>query len=60
MWSNFLRFEPDLLDDRERILDLGRLETFRVERGITDELWRKDPAQSSVDNSTSSLFEELA
>lgn len=60
MWSNFLRFEPDLLDDRERILDLGRLETFRVERGITDELWRKDPAQPSVDNSTSSLFEELA
>lgn len=42
MWSNCLRFEPDLLDDRERILDFGRLETFRVERGITDELWRKD------------------
>jgi hypothetical protein len=60
MWSKYLSFEPDLLDDRERILDFGRLESFRVERGITDELWRKDPAQPSVDNSTWSLFEELA
>lgn len=59
MWAAFLRFEPNLLDERDRILDFGELEVFDVERGIDDESWRKDlPDSGSGDDF--SLFEHTA
>lgn len=59
MWAAFLRFEPNLLDEHDRILDFGELEAFDVERGIDDESWRKDLADiGSADEL--SLFEQTA
>lgn len=60
MWAEFLRFEPDLLDQRERILDFGMLESFQVERGIDDESWRKGSGQSGDDGDDYALFEATA
>ena len=59
MWANFLRFEPTLLDDDDRILDFGHLEEFKVERGLSDADWRKDDMSSSAESDWS-LFEETA
>lgn len=59
MWATFLRFEPNLLDERERILDFGELEAFDVDRGIDDESWRKDLADTGRDDEIS-LFEQSA
>uniref|UniRef100_A1UQ25 DUF4365 domain-containing protein n=1 Tax=Mycobacterium sp. (strain KMS) TaxID=189918 RepID=A1UQ25_MYCSK len=59
MWAAFLRFEPDLLDERDRILDFGELEAFDVERGLDDESWRKDLADTGSSDEIS-LFEHTA
>lgn len=59
MWAAFLRFEPNLLDERGRILDFGELEAFEVERGIDDESWRKDSTNIGSGDEIS-LFEHTA
>ena len=57
MWAAFLRFEPNLLDQRARILDFGELVTFDVQRGIDDESWRKDLGDTGSADELS-LFEQ--
>jgi hypothetical protein len=59
MWAAFLRFEPNLLDQRDRILDFGELEAFEVGRGIDDESWRRDPGAIGLGDEIS-LFEQTA
>ena len=39
MWAACMRFEPNLLDQRDRILDFGEREVFEVGRGIDNEPW---------------------
>jgi hypothetical protein len=59
MWAAFLRFEPNLLDQRDRILDFGELEAFGVGRGIDDESWRRDAGAIGLGDEIS-LFEQTA
>lgn len=60
MWGTLLRAEPNLLDQREQLLDFGDLLTFAVEFGIDDAAWRKDAEQADEPLSLDSLFEESA
>ena len=60
MWATYLRAEPTLLDQRERLLDFGDLLTFAVEFGIDDASWRKGAAQVDEDAELDSLLEESA
>jgi hypothetical protein len=48
MWAAFLCCEPNLLDQRDRILDFRELGVFEVGRGIDDELWRKGLGQNGA------------
>lgn len=60
MWATYLRAEPNLLDQRERLLDFGELLTFPVGLGIDDAAWRKDAEQAAGGSDEVSLFEETA
>ncbi len=60
MWANFLRFEPTLLDENDRIHDFGHLESFGVERGLNDDDWKKDIEPAATENSDWTLFGESA
>lgn len=60
MWATYLRAEPTLLDQRERLLDFGDLLTFAVDLGIDDAAWRKGADQTDGDAEVDSLLEESA
>jgi hypothetical protein len=60
MWATYLRAEPNLLDQRERLLEFGDLLTFPVELGIDDAAWRKGTDASEAVFGLDSLFEDSA
>lgn len=41
LWASVLRPREDLFQETERILDFGDLETFRVDQGIDDAMWKQ-------------------
>lgn len=65
MWATYLRNEDTLIYENTRILEFGELASFHVDRGITDESWKRvaDPDEPDTDEGsveTVSLFEEPA
>jgi len=65
MWATYLRNEDTLLSENTRILQFGDLACFTVDRGITDESWKRvaEPEEAVNENSADdglNLFEESA